>query len=150
MTIGELWDSFRTEEDPASPTIDELYQCLQEESTRKRTFEVTSMPAVLWHKLESSLPLTTQINNIPGSIPCSVVNLNLKECRNKLQQDLLHIFVCVPTADFSLPLGFVLETYKSCFGHSLNPPVYGACDLPGVMGIPCVAELIKVLTCSLF
>ena len=123
MTIGELWDSFRTEEDPASPTIDELYQCLQEESTRKRTFEII---------------------NIPGSIPCSVVNLNLKECRNKLQQDLLHIFVCVPTADFSLPLGFVLETYKSCFGHSLNPPVYGACDLPGVMGIPCVAELIKL------
>lgn len=41
MTVAELWDTFRTEEDPASPSIDELYQCLKDESTKKHTFEVS-------------------------------------------------------------------------------------------------------------
>eukprot|EP00731_Ephydatia_muelleri_P029167 Em0020g811a len=123
MTVAELWDTFRTEEDPASPSIDELYQCLKDESTKKHTFEIIISPS---------------------SIYSSVVQLNVKECRKKLQQDLLHVFVCYPTADFSLPLSAVLETYKSCFGHTLNPAVYRAQDLPGLMGIPCVAEVIKL------
>ena len=98
--------------------------------------------------MTSSFAWTTQIIIVPGSIYSSVVQLNVKECCKKLQQDLLHVFVCHPTADFSLPLSAVLETYNSCFGHTLNPAVYGAQDLPGLMGIPCVAEVIKVLVHS--
>ena len=55
------------------------------------------------------------------------------------------MFVCHPTADFSLHLNILLETYETCFGHALKPSVYAAVDVPGVMAIPNVAEVIKVL-----
>lgn len=87
---------------------------------------------------------SVQISSFPGSPRNNLIQLNLKECYNKLKQDLLHVFVCHPTADFSLHLNAVLKIYQACFGHALKPVVYASVDVPGVFGLPCVAAVMKV------
>ena len=43
MTVNELWECFVAGEDPASPTIDELYKCLKEESVKLQVFVVSAI-----------------------------------------------------------------------------------------------------------
>ena len=43
MTVNELWGCFVAGEDPASPTIDELYKCLKEESVKLQVFVVSAI-----------------------------------------------------------------------------------------------------------
>ena len=74
-----------------------------------------------------------------------MVQLNRADCLGKLAMDLLHIFVCQPTPQLTLPLVHVDSLYQQCYGRKLIPAVYGMVSLVGVieMAKP-VSQVIKV------
>ena len=74
-----------------------------------------------------------------------MVKLNQWDCSRKLQTDLLHLFICNPTDDLSLPVRLILDFYSDCHGHNINPSVYGCDDVLQLMRSDAVAEIIEVL-----
>lgn len=140
MTLAELVQRLKTEEDQAVPSSDNLHQYLEKANAKQQTFVVRSFSFHCAWTQSSCLPSivphvsSSQIDYIQCSVPDSIVQLNIGECLNKLCSDLLHVFVCHAAVGHPLQWDIVLSSYATLCGHPLNPVVYGSQDFRGLMG----------------
>ena len=141
MTFIELAENIRILSDDAhSPSVEELYQCLKE---KPDTF-IVRVNIIIQVSLSFILFFPHQIAHIPKSIPRKTVQLNRTDCYRKLQSDIIHIFICNPTEELSLPVRRILDFYSECYGHSLNLSIYDCNTVPNLMRKPAVVEIMEV------
>ena len=72
------------------------------------------------------------------------VSLTHADALWKLSKDLQYLFVYAPTRDYTMSLDNLVELYKTCHGHRLNPMVYKCESVNQLMNSKHLKQLIQV------